>query len=106
VTAFDETLSTYDIEKLEVGSVKLYPNPVVDEKSYISFKIRELSTVKLEVFDQQGKLVHTIINDVEMEYGKHVIPVDLYDLNLRAGTYYSRLSINGESKTMKTILIK
>lgn len=107
VTPFDGTLSAYDeFEAQEFETVKLYPNPLVDEKSYISFKLRETSVVNLELFDEQGKLIHKILDHIEMGYGKYSIPIELNELNLKSGFYYSRLSINGHSKTMKTIVIK
>jgi hypothetical protein len=106
VTPFDGTLSTYDdFESQEIESMKLYPNPMVDEKSYISFKLRELSIVKLVIFDQQGKLIHTVIDNVEMGYGKYIIPINLDELNLQSGIYYHKLSINGKSKTLKALII-
>lgn len=107
VTPFNGTPSTYkDVQSEKIENVKLYPNPMVDKKSYISFKLRELSIVNLEVFDRHGNLIHSIVDHIEMGYGKYSIPIELNDLNLSPGSYYCRLSINGESKSLKTIIIK
>jgi hypothetical protein len=104
ITSFDGTLSTFDeLESHEIEKVQLYPNPMVDERSYISFKLREPSNVKIEIFDGQGKLIHMILENAEMGYGKYSIPIEL---NLLTGVYYCRLTINGQSKTLKTIRIK
>ncbi len=107
VTSFDGTLSTSDDSDLkEIETMKLYPNPMVDEKSYISFKLRQSSIVNLDVFDGQGKLIHNILDNVEMEFGKYSIPVELNKMNIYSGVYYCKLSINGQSKSLKTIIVK
>ena len=107
ITPFDSTLSTNDeIASLNTQNIKQYPNPVSKNTSYVSFKLHESSVIKLEIFDQQGRLINTIINNDEMGYGKHIIPINLDELNLQSGIYYHKLSINGKSKTLKTIIIK
>ncbi len=105
ITPFDSALSTSDeIVSIE-QNIKQYPNPVSNNTSYVSFKLHESSVIKLEIFDQLGRLIHTIINNHEMGYGKHIIPINLYELGLQSGIYYHKLSINGKSKTIKTIII-
>jgi hypothetical protein len=107
VTSFNGTPSTYkNFNSKKIETVKLYPNPMVDKKSYISFKLRKSSIVNLEVFDGSGNMILNILDHVEMRSGKYSIPIELTELNLRSGRYYCKLSINGESKTLKTIIIK
>ncbi len=106
ITPFEPSLSTNDVLISEMQNVKQYPNPVINNISYVSFKLHESSVIKLEIFDQHGRLIHTIINDEEMGYGKYIIPINLDRLNLQSGIYYHKLSINGKSKTLKTIIIK
>lgn len=106
ITPFDSSLSTNDVVSIEIQNVKQYPNPVYNNTSYVSFKLHDSSVIKLEIFDQLGRLVHTIIDNYEMGYGKHIVPINLNELNLKSGIYYHKLSINGKSKTLKTIIIK
>ena len=106
ITPFEGILSADDEFANNEFESMVYPNPMVDENNYVSFKLREASIVKLEIFDQQGKLIHRIFDNVEMGYGLYIIPIDINELNLISGLYYTRLSVNGHSKTMKTIVIK
>jgi len=85
--------------------INLYPNPT-NNRSYISFKLHELSSIKLELIEQNGRLISNIINNKKMDYGNHIIPIYTNNFNLSPGTYYYRLSINGKTKTLKTILVE
>ena len=40
-----------------------------------------------------------------MPYGKHVITINLTNLNLPNGTYFNNLTINGQVKILKNIII-
>ena len=108
ITTFEYPLSIHDdlsIEKME--NVIQFPNPVSNDNiSYVSFKLHESAIIKLEIFDQLGKLLYTPIDSEKMGYGKYIIPIDLNELNFQSGIYYHRLSINGKSKTLKSLIIK
>lgn len=107
VTSFNGTPSTYkNVNTKKIEDVKVYPNPMVDNKSYISFKLRQTSIVNLEVFDKRGVMIHYILDHVEMRSGKYSIPIELSELNLPSDRYYCKLSINGQSKNVKTIIVK
>jgi hypothetical protein len=106
VTPFDETLSDSNSIEEQNFETKIYPNPMVDENTYVSFKLRGPSFVSIELIDGQGKLMHTIFDSVEMGYGVYNVPVDLTELSLEPGLYYTRLSINGKSKILKTLVIR
>ncbi len=106
MTDVSEILSVEEelVDKSE-NNLHQYPNPTTNI-SYVSFKLHELSNITLELTDQQGKVVHTEINNEKMEYGKYVIPIQLDELNLPSGTYYHRLFVNEKSKSVKTVIIK
>lgn len=82
-----------------------YPNPAKD-KTYVSFKLHETATVNLALYNQNGALVLNLINNQKYPYGKHVIPIDLAELNLPAGHYLIRLEINGIPEVVRTTVIK
>jgi hypothetical protein len=104
ITPF-ETLNSGDFDVQQVSKAIQFPNPAINI-SYVSFKLHELSNVSLKLFDQQGKEIHTIINNEKMDYGKFIIPINLDELELQSGTYFCKLSINDNSKTLKMIVIK
>lgn len=106
ITPFNGTPSTYKhVNSGKIDNIKLYPNPMVDKKSYMSFKLREPSIVSIEVFDSRGESIHKILDHIEMQSGKYSILIELTDLNLRSGRYYCKLSVNGKFKISKTIIL-
>ena len=104
ITPFD-VLSSGDFEVQNVNEAVQYPNPTTNI-SYVSFKLHELSEVSLKLYDQQGKEVYTIIEKEQKDYGKYVIPINVNELALNTGTYFCKLSVNGNSKTLKMIVVK
>lgn len=104
VTPF-EVLSSDDFEPSSNNEVVQFPNPA-NNISYVSFKLHELSNVSLILFDEQGRRVHTIIDNEQRGYGKYIIPIDLDELSLNSGTYLCKLSVNGKTRTLKMLVIK
>ena len=104
VTPF-EVLSSDDFEPSSNNEVIQFPNPA-NNISYVSFKLHELSNVSLILFDEQGRRVHTIIDNEQRGYGKYIIPIDLDELSLNSGTYLCKLSVNGKTRTLKMLVIK
>ncbi|MBK8723659.1 MAG: T9SS type A sorting domain-containing protein, partial [Saprospiraceae bacterium] len=60
--------------------------------------------VNVELMSEDGKIIHTLVNNLEQEPNMYVleIPIDTYDLN--NGMHYIRLSENGNVKTKKVIV--
>ena len=108
VSPFEYPLSISDeVLTSKMTNLKQFPNPISNDNiSYVSFKLHEQAIIKLEIFDQQGKLIHTVIDNDEMGYGKYIIPINLNELNFQSGMYFHRLSINGKSKALKTLITK
>lgn len=98
-------LTTPESENISISNeVRQFPNPSSDV-SYVSFKLHEFSTVTIEIYDQKGSKVHSVINEKQMEYGKHILTIPLDELNLTSGTYFYKLNINGKVKTLKNLLV-
>lgn len=104
ITPFED-LGNETFEDQTIEGVMQYPNPS-SNISYVSFKLRELSTVSIKLFNQEGKEVYTVLENEEKGYGKYVIPIDLDKLSLSNGSYFCKLSVNGVSKTLKMIVVK
>ena len=104
ITPMETVVSGIDdriIEKSEIGQ---YPNPV-SNVSYVSFKLHQLSLINLMVYNEQGQVISTIINNKKMGYGKYIIPIDLKKLNLNSGNYYYKISIDGSIKTLRSFYV-
>ncbi|MEX1189844.1 MAG: glycosyl hydrolase [Bacteroidia bacterium] len=93
-----------EIDKLESSSIYQFPNPA-KEISYVSFKLKGKSIVSLELFDDSGRLVHSLKKDEPMDYGKYIIPIYIDELGLPSGTYNCILSINNKSKNLRTVIL-
>lgn len=106
ISPFDETLSNADIEVEQDFESKVYPNPIVDDRTYVSFKLRFASMVSIEILDAQGKLVGRVMEPEELAYGIYNIPIDLSGFNLKPGLYHARLMINNQRKSLKAIVAK
>ncbi|MEZ4875856.1 MAG: T9SS type A sorting domain-containing protein [Flavobacteriaceae bacterium] len=104
VTPF-EVLSTEGFTPNKISETVQYPNPASKE-TYVSFKLHAESNVSLYLFDQQGRKVMTVFENETMGYGKYVIPIDLNTITLEDGTYYCRLVVNGEVKTLQMMVIQ
>src|SRR5690606_35250836 len=85
------------------NSIVQYPNPASDI-SYVSFKLHEESEVNIDLFDVQGKKVFSVMNNETKGYGKYIVPINLSEINLAAGSYFCKLTVNGKSKTLKMIV--
>ncbi|MFA7326945.1 MAG: T9SS type A sorting domain-containing protein [Candidatus Kapaibacterium sp.] len=106
VTPLEKIISSVENDNISnTNDTQLYPNPTPNV-SYVSFKLHESSSIKLELFDEKGKIIKTIIDNENMGYGGHIVPINLNKLNLSSGSYYYKLSINGKVETLKTILMK
>ena len=104
ITPF-EILSSGDFEIENINEAVQFPNPATNV-SYVSFKLHELSKVSLKLYDQQGRDVYTILDNEQKGYGKYIFPINLAEMNLESGTYFCKLSVNGNSKTLKMIVVK
>jgi hypothetical protein len=93
-----------DPNALVQNQIIQYPNPAND-LNYVSFKLHEFSTVNLEILDQEGRLILTVMDNEQKPYGKYIVPIKASDYGLSSGTYNYRLRINGAEKILKTILI-
>jgi len=80
-----------------------YPNPFT-ESTWISFKIHEPSAVCLEVYDQLGQKVGTVLDNVKLDAGKHVYQFD--GSGLAPGIYYFSMVCNEQVMRRKIVLAK
>lgn len=93
-------------ESLEEGKLveleQNYPNPF-NTSTIISYALPQDSNVRLDVYDQLGKLVLTLVNGTQSR-GRHIQPLDANHLS--SGMYFYRIMVEGASETGKMTLIK
>jgi hypothetical protein len=82
-----------------------YPNPF-SETMVISYKIRRPMPVRLEVFNQLGQLVETLVDEPMHQPGKFTRKFDARKGSLAPGIYYFSLVSNDASVRQKIILAR
>jgi hypothetical protein len=81
-----------------------YPNPL-SQSSGFSFKLRKKSLVSLWISDFQGNKLSSIINNEIRPTGKYLEKIDTHSLNLKSGTYFVVLSVDGKQLSKKLMVI-
>jgi hypothetical protein len=79
-----------------------YPNPF-NPSTEIQFSLARTNLVTLSIFDIQGKLVQTVLNEVKSA-GLHTLSWTAE--NFPSGMYFYQIRVNGLSETKKMTLIK
>lgn len=105
------TSSETEKENVYAASFNLlnnYPNPF-NSQTVISFELKKPMQIKLEIFDANGALVKTLINNKQYEGGKHNIT--WHSLNtdgkeVSSGVYFYKLSAGSFADTKAMILQK
>jgi|GEM_PF-3764663 len=80
-----------------------YPNPF-NPVTNISFEISSNAKISLKIYDLSGKLINTLISDIEYNSGYYSISFN--GSNLSSGIYFYNLEVNGISYIKKMSLIK
>jgi hypothetical protein len=84
---------------MEFTSRLKFPNPL--SPSAIEFTATEACTITLKLFDEGGKELETLLEEREYARGIHQILLD--PLNLAAGSYFYRFSVQGPNgETIET----
>ena len=79
-----------------------YPNPVT-HSSVISYQIEKAGHVQMELFNEAGKRVATIVDAVQ-QAGEHSIPFDARAID--PGVYIYRLNVGSSSMMKKMIVVR
>ena len=86
----DTTTSANDVLS-EDFQLTVYPNPV-SAQSYIQFELKKSELVHLDILNQQGKVVRTLLNGLQSQ-GVHKVLFAGHDLP--QGAYYCQLKKEG-----------
>jgi hypothetical protein len=78
-----------------------YPNPFKNETT-IQFTLAQREKVTLTIFDMNGRVVKTLINNVSKDKGTHA--VNFFSNALPPGMYYYTLNTEGYTQTKKMVL--
>ncbi|MGZ4056508.1 MAG: T9SS type A sorting domain-containing protein [Bacteroidia bacterium] len=103
ITSVNDILTVHDIAAAKADLQLInYPNPV-SSSTTIEFVLNKRGPVNLQVLDQYGRSVETLVNE-NMAEGKHDIVFD--KKNLASGIYYYSLIADNKRKTNKMVIVK
>lgn len=83
--------------------VNVYPNPI-SETVFFSFKIKESSTINLQVYDAKGSLIKVLIDNEEYQPGMYIQEYNPTENNLSSGVYQFRYRVDSQIITKLFIL--
>ncbi len=103
ITSVNDIVNVNDIAASKNDFMLInYPNPV-SESTTIEFLLNKKSNVNLQIWDECGRLIETLVNET-MPGGLHSVIFDRK--NLRAGIYYYCLTAENKRKTNKMVIVK
>lgn len=80
-----------------------YPNPF-NPSTNIQFSLKKAGEVNLNIYNLNGQLVRTIVNNKKHAAGTHTLKVDMS--NMPSGVYFTVLEHAGNRVTNKMLLVK
>ncbi|MCU7497682.1 MAG: T9SS type A sorting domain-containing protein [Ignavibacteria bacterium] len=94
--------SSMDISPSKYSLMQNYPNPF-NPSTVIEYRIPELSSVRLDVYDMLGRLIGRLVNETQ-NAGTYKMTFNAAGLS--SGIYFYSLNVNGNILTRKMSVIK
>lgn len=83
-------------------NVLVYPNPVQDNAVTLTYTLSEAEQLAIELFDQQGKFIQTLMTRTEQQAGEHQVNLRLPN-ELDSGVYLIALSASSGQALMRIV---
>ena len=94
------TLRTAPAKADEVGGMQLSPVPFLNQFD-VNFTLPAPGAVTVELFDEMGRRVQSVVTNQNYATGTHSVAVD--GSRLRAGLYIAAVTVNGHVVSKRTI---
>lgn len=99
------SVGSQDKLNFNVSLNNAYPNPAINTNNVeISFNMEKSSKISLNLYDNIGNKVATILNNHYAVEGNNAINYNISNLN--SGTYFYQLSVSGYTFTKKLMIVK
>ena len=96
------TVSVEDLSS-EVNTIKLFPNPLKNERLNISFVKKSTGLMRIELFDQFGRSVK-LLHNYKVKAGENILGFNTEGLS--GGIYFINLSMEGYSKSFPFVVVE
>lgn len=108
VTAFNTAINnalaaTVGIKEnsTENFQLSLFPNPVIDKKTAISYDLKASAEISIDIYNTIGANVKSVLKEVQST-GKHEQQIDI--ANLSAGVYFIKLKMADKTDVIKFVI--
>jgi hypothetical protein len=99
--AFQTNTTTTGSLLLSSNEISCYPNPF-SQLTFIDYSVKDAADVTVQVFDVNGKLIKTILNNDHQTPGSYHLGFD--GSSLANGNYFCNITIGDRTITQKLIL--
>lgn len=96
-----------EIKEIPISLLKNYPNPFNPSTS-ISFDLNKAGMVTVAVYNQKGELVKHLLRE-NLSGGQYKLNWDgknSRNITVGSGFYFTRVSMDGQSRTKKMVMVK
>jgi len=87
------------------GNLKVYPNPF-ENVVHLQYKVEEEAKVNIAIFDESGKKIKTVVNNLTQPTGLHDVTINAKAEGMVQGTYFVRFAIGNKLYTEKMVSIQ
>ncbi|MFA4906670.1 MAG: T9SS type A sorting domain-containing protein [archaeon] len=103
-TAIDEQMPLgTEVEKINL--YQNYPNPF-NPSTKISYHLPKSSKVSVRIYNINGQLVETLVDDIFQESGYHSVVWDVSQSGISSGIYFYRITYGNFCDTKKCVIIR
>lgn len=86
-------------------AINAYPNPT-SSKIAFSYKLKKEEMITIQISDNQGRIISTLVNGQSRQEGMHIEHFDAQKYGLSAGVYFFNLMINNQNVRSKKFIIQ
>ncbi|WPR70909.1 chondroitinase-B domain-containing protein [Flavobacterium sp. NG2] len=96
-------LSTQNFIKTIGSDIIIYPNPTIEDSLNIEFNLNQEINLDVELYDLNGKLINTIINNQSFEIGFHSLS---HEVNISSGIYMIQITAKDKTGNVKATKVE
>ncbi|HET9252234.1 MAG TPA: putative Ig domain-containing protein [Candidatus Eisenbacteria bacterium] len=104
---FEGSLTLHVVNNGSFLSASVSPNPL-NPKATVSFVTSRVGAVTVQMFDVQGRLIRTLMDETSAAAGHHDVTIEGTDANgarLASGVYYVRIRSSADGEVLKAVTI-
>lgn len=96
-----DLITSVDPENMNVMAILSYPNPY-DDQTKLTYHVANAAHVKLEVVDEKGISVVTLVDDLRSN-GTYEVPFSAQSYGFSAGIYFAKLMIGDQVRVERLV---